>query len=212
MSGAAFPDGLSAFHGIEIGARFAAVPVLDGFGMDLARASLAFGIAGLRHLEAMGVGLAFANRLLCQGDLARARVSVGGSGLFEWEGGESHLLIGVRELGELVDVVAVRSSAPDEWAMLRGDGWALGHDALFMAREGLTDSLRVFGTPFDWLRGQGAGICILDWSAHALGELRGLGAGVTLKCDDHGAASRLGAVLAWQGLPRVEAISRRKAA
>lgn len=212
MSGRAFPDGLAAFHGIEPGARFAPVMALDGFGMDLARASLGFGIGGLRHLDAMGVPLDFANRLLVQGDLARARVAVGDSGLFEWDGGEAHLLIGVREFGELVDVVAVRSAAPDEWAMLRGDGWALGADALFMVREGLGEVLRVFGTPFDWLRGQGAGICVLDWTAHALAELRGLGPGVTLQCDDHGAAQRLGAVLAWQGLPRVEAISRRKAA
>lgn len=160
----------------------------------------------------MGVSRSFANRMLCDGDLARARVRVGASGLFEWDGGEPHLILGVREFGDLVDLVAVRSAAPDEWALLRGDGWVLGHDALFMAREGLASNLRVFGTPFEWMRGDGAGICVLDWTAHALGELRGLGPNITLIADDHGAAQRLGAVLAWAGLPKVEAASRRKVA
>lgn len=214
MSGgrAAYPDGLARFHGIDPGGRFAPVHSIDGFGMDLARASLGFGKAGMRHLDALGVPPAFSNRLLCQGDLARARISMGKSGLFEWNGDEPNLLIGVREFGELVDVVAVRSAAPDEWSLLRGEGWALGHDALFAVREGLATTLRVFGTPFDWMRGQGAGVCMLDWSAHALAELRGLGPNVTLICDDHGAAAKLGAVLAWQRLPKVEAISRRKVA
>lgn len=208
----AFPDGLAEFCRMRQGARFAPVIDLHGFALDLAKASACFGYGAMVHLRAMGVPVEFANRLLMQFDLARAKVSVAASGLFEWDGAEAHLLIGVREFGELVDVVAVRSAAPDEWSMLRGDGWVLGHDALFEAKEGLSDLLRVFGTPFDWLRSSGEGICVLDWTAHALAELRGLGPSVTLQCDDHRAAQRLGAVLAWQGLPRVEAVSRRKAA
>ena len=135
--------------------------------------------------------------------LARARVALGAGGLFEFDGPDAALLIAVREHGQVIDVCAARSAAPDEWAVLRGDGWLLGHDAFLRCQLDGEGSLRVRGNPIDWLRGGCVGICVLDWSAAALGALRGLGPKVTLICDEPQAAQRLGAVLAWEGLPKV---------
>lgn len=62
--------------------------------------------------------------------------------------------------------------------------------------------LRLYATPMAWLRAGGAGICVLDWTASALGALRGVGSGVTLVVEP-GAKARLDAMLAHGGLPLV---------
>ena len=56
----------------------------------------------------------------------------------------------------------------------------------------------------DWLRAGAdfaASVCVLDWQV-GVRMLRGLGEGVTLRCD-RGAGDRLRAMLHHGGLPRV---------
>lgn len=198
---AAFPDGLMAFHGM--GGDVPPVMPWDDLSFWLAQQSVRFRRSAGQALQAMGVPALFVNALLLEYRLATGRVAIGANGLFVVEAGEPHLLIGVTEARQVIDVCAVRSAAPDEWGLLTGEGWALGHEHFAAARLGTADVLRIFATPFDWLRGEGAGLCVLEWDAAALGALRGLGPGVTLICDDAAAADKLGRVLAWEGLPRV---------
>lgn len=201
----------------EIGSGGAPMSVQpwDDLSFDLAWRSLNFGRQAVRHLTDKGVPVAFVNALLMEYRIATARVTVGKSGLFEFDAGEPHLLIGVTEAGQVIDVCAVRSPTPDKWGLLTGDGWALGHEHFAAARLGTVDKLRIFATPFDWLRGAGAGLCLLDWDAAALGALRGLGPGVTLECSDARAAELLRRALTWGGLPKVtacaESVERRAA-
>lgn len=190
---------------LEVSSGGAPVPVepWDDLSFDLAWRSIKFGIRSVRHLADQGVPVLFVNSLLMEYRIATARVTVGKSGLFEFDAGEPHLLIGVTEAGQVIDVCAMRSARPDKWALQTGEGWALGHEHFAAARLGTVDTLRIFATPFDWLRGEGAGLCLLAWDAPALGALRGLGPGVTLECSDARAAELLRRALTWGGLPKV---------
>jgi hypothetical protein len=198
----AFPDGLRAFHGCD----WAPVVAETELGLHLAQLAAAMPFAAVRALDAMGMPRDVLNAMVLAGDLARARVAIGKGGLFEFDGPDAALLIAVREAGQVIDVCAVRSAQPDEWAVLRGEGWLLGHAAFLRCLLDGEGELRVRGNPIDWLVGGAEGICVLDWSAAALGSLRGLGPKVTLICDDMRAAERLGAVLAWDGLPKVRSL------
>ena len=195
----AFPDGLRAFHGCG----FCAPAIDTEMGLMLAQLSAAMPFAAVRALDAMGMPRGVLNAMVLAGDLARARVTIGKSGLFDLGEGEPALLIAVREGGAVIDVCAVQSARPDEWALLRGDGAVLGHEALMRCVLGIDAALPVFGTPLAWLVAGGTGICVLDWSATVLGQLRGLGPKVTLQCEDARAAEVLGRALAWDGLPKV---------
>ncbi|NBW12170.1 MAG: hypothetical protein EBR82_29485 [Caulobacteraceae bacterium] len=197
----AFPDGLEAFHGVR---RESAGLVASALGDWLAGLAVRMPFAAVVALEEMGAPRGVINALLVRGDLARARVTIGKGGLFDFDdGGAPALLLAVREAGEVIDVCAVQSARPDEWALLRGEGLVLGHRALLRCVLGIDDVLPVFGTPLAWLVAGGAGICVLDWAPSVLGQLRGLGPGVTLHCEDARAADVLGRALAWDGLPKV---------
>lgn len=197
----AFPDGLAAFHGAAPDAE----PLVPSeLGDWLAALSVRMPMAAVRALDDLGAPRGAVNRLLVQGDLARARVLAGKNGLFDLDdGGAPALLIAVREAGVVIDVCAVQSARPDEWALLRGEGVVLGHRALMRCVLGVDDVLPVFGTPLAWLVAGCAGLCVLEWSAGVLGQLRGLGPRVTLQCEDARAAEVLARALAWDGLPKV---------
>lgn len=198
---AAFPDSLAAFHAARGDAERLAWSEL---GEWLAGLAARMPFAAVAALDELGAPRGVINGLLLRGDLARARVTIGKSGLFDLDdGGAPALLIGVREAGAVIDVCAVQSSRADEWALLRGDGAVLGHHALLRCMLGMDDVLPVFGTPLAWLVAGAVGICVLDWAPSVLGQLRGLGPGVTLQCEDARAAEVLARALAWDGLPKV---------
>lgn len=186
---------------------------------ELASASALTQPAG-EMLAALGVPRPLICRLNIDGEIGLASVSLRG-GHWEPVGPDRRLLLAVRDgLGELIDIAALASHDRNEWALRTGDGWALGIDHWqaacqadeeaqakdLTARDRARDArlrLRVFATPFDWLAAGGAGICVLEWSAMALTNLRLLGERVTLLVDA-GARERMQALLAHGGLPRVE--------
>lgn len=166
-------------------------------------AARALPVSAVRMLDAMGLPRAVSAALTAAWDIGLMRVAVGKDGLFEPEGPEPRLILPVREHGVTIDLVALSSARPDDWACLTGAGWTLGHAAFADARDGFSSALRLHARPIEWLVSGCAGICVLDWSAEALGWLRGLGPGVTIQCDDAGAARALHGLLARGGLPRV---------
>lgn len=164
--------------------------------------------AAMRRLLDLGVPARFAAGLNLAGDLSFAGVTIeAGGARWSADGPERRLLLAVREQDQLVDVAALSSTAPDEWALLTGEGAMLGLERVIACQCGLADRLRLFATPLDWLRAGGAGVCVLDWGAAALGWLRGVGPGVVLETPP-GAADNLRAALAHGGLPRVEVARR----
>lgn len=177
---------------------------------DLLAAAAELPWSAWRALLGMGADRPFAASLHGAGDLGVGMVSLSGDGaLWAPEGPDRRLLLGVREGGELVDVLALSSTCRDEWAARTGQARLLGFDQWEEAsRAVLADRrarLRVHATPFDWLAAGGNGICVLDWTAEALGMLRGLGERATLAVDP-GAKERMKGLLAWGGLPQVEAV------
>ena len=177
---------------------------------EMAAAALAMKLPALQHLAALGVPLEICGRLHGAGDIGLARVSVGKGGLWDPEGAEQRLILAVRLHGVLIDLLALSSSDRDSWALRTGVGSLLGQEALdeafWAARFGIGGvTLALHATPFDWLMAGAAGVCVLDWDAAALGELRGLGREVTLVTDSEEAAARLHDLLRWGGLPRVVA-------
>jgi hypothetical protein len=178
--------------------------------LEMRRAARALNPAAMRTLDSLGVPPSVM-ALAKAGDVGLMRVSVGAGGLFEPDGGEGRLILAVREYGELVDQVAVSSVSRDSWALRTGAGWCLGFQAFAAARASLTERVRIFGNPVEWLIGGMGGICMLDWSRDAIGQLRALGPDVTLECEP-GAERALGDILAHHGLPEivpVKAWSRR---
>lgn len=113
-------------------------------------------LAMLKGVEAWGYGV--------------VKASAGEGGLYLPGEGPPHLLLPVREDGELVDLVAFRSSEPHNWRLRAGNGWALGMD---WGLEPFTRGwpVPVHETPLDWLKAKMAGICILDWDAPDLFSL-----------------------------------------
>jgi hypothetical protein len=93
------------------------------------------------------------------------RAEAVGDGLFQASNdGSPHLILPVLEDGELVDLIAFRAADPGGWLLRSGEGWCLG------LADGLSslvwrDAVNLHATPLDWLRAEGDGLCILDWSA-----------------------------------------------
>lgn len=172
----------------------------------------------MERLTALGADPDLAASMFVAGQLGTGMISLSRDGTrWEPEGPDRRLLIGVAERGELVDIVAASSTRRDEWALRTGLGWALGADMLddALVRAVACEEkvrLRLFATPLDWLAGGGEGICILDWSAHALNQLRSPGERLTLIADNPAAATRLRQLLQWGGLPRVESMRVESAA
>lgn len=148
------------------------------------------------------------------GAIGLARVCESGGRWVRDDGGQMRLLLAVLSpTCELIDIAAISSVEPDQWSLLTGDGVILGWPLLIEAvdeagRNRAMESraivgLRLHGRPLDWLLSGMDGICVLDWGALALAELRGLGDGVSLVTDDAGAAARLRDALTWRDLPGV---------
>lgn len=165
--------------------------------------------AALRQLVGLRIQREFLLDLYARELIGVGQVSIAADGgLWEPDGPDRRLLLAVCEHGEPVDVLALSSSCEDEWALLTGMCPLLGWDAWRQAQVGITDRLRIWPTPMAWLRAGGTGACVLRWDAEAIGMLRGLGEGVRLIVDA-GAKDRLRAILAYGGLPRIEAAAVR---
>lgn len=180
----------------------------DALRLELDKAVITPGV--LAKLDELGVPASFVLDLIYESAIGAARVTVSfgpARNTYEPEGPDPRLLLAVLEFGELVDLVACASHDPDQWALRRGEGWCLGHHCWEAAQRAALEErpakLRLFSTPIDWLRGAGAGICVLDWTPAALGHLRALGERVTLQVDA-GAGARMRALLEFGGLPMVK--------
>lgn len=150
---------------------------------ELRAAAFSVTQAHLRRLISLGVGWPTI------GELGRHHYGFGvvcasdnGRGLYVPDvDGELHLVLPVYEDGELVDLVAFRSDAPEKWMLRTGNGWALGlEDGWGMLHNG--EPLPLSATPLDWLRGGAEGLCVLDWEAPELAvELADF---ATVHCSD----------------------------
>lgn len=112
---------------------------------------------------------------------------VQGDGTYQPGEGNPHVIMPVLEDGELVDLIAWRTSTPGDWHLRTGNGWALG--AEWVASH---EDIDVFGSPLGWMIGRGEGICPLDWSAPELDRFRSV---ETLRAEDAETAQLLAAVL-----------------
>jgi hypothetical protein len=97
-----------------------------------------------------------------------------GSHLYQPGDGPTHVVMPVMEMGDIIDLIAWRSTNPAKWYWRTCAGWALGADWLNPRWD--EDPVRLYATPLDWLAGAGQGICILDWAAPEVRELASLGA------------------------------------
>lgn len=189
-------------------------------------AALQLPVRALRRLLAQGVPPEFIGQLHARGDIAVAQVSLDKGGTFQFTGPDRRLIVGVREVwpapssaaaggqytGELLDLVALSTTDENEWSLRLGAADFLGEWHLFRAEIGAEREVRLFGTPWGWLRAGGEGACVLDWTPAALARLRSLGERVTLTCDA-GAGAKLKALLQYGNLPFVrEAQTARRVA
>lgn len=184
--------------------------VLTDLEREMLAAAAAMPFSAVRKLIAMGADRHFAAQLTGAGDLGIGQVTISRAG-WEPHGPDRRLLLSVRRLGALIDVVALASHVRDEWSLRTGLGWALGMDAIddaqaALARDEKRIRVRLHATPFDWLAAGGDGLCVLDWCAASLSELRLLGERVTIEVAP-GTGARLKAMLAYGGLPRVSEIT-----
>jgi hypothetical protein len=77
---------------------------------------------------------------------------------------------------DVVDIVAFEPSNPSRWLLRTGDGWALGADAIaikvFNGEWEGDEPLPIHATPFDWLKSDMKGCCVINWTDEARQTLR----------------------------------------
>jgi hypothetical protein len=108
------------------------------------------------------------------------------------DSGPSHLILPVYEDGELIDLCAFQSDKPHHWRLRVGAGWALG------VEDGLADHywagrVNLFSSPLEWLRQDCDGLCVVDWTAPEVHQLRDI---ANINCSDAPLAAMLGKALA----------------
>ena len=131
---------------------------------EMAAANQAAGFAHLRRLNALGVGRHYLAEMGLRQSFGSVRATAAEDGVYLPGEGSTHLLLPVVEDGTLVDLCAFRSPAPGAWLLRTGLGWALGLER-GLERHTWGDPVPIAATPLDWLRGDGEGLCILDWDA-----------------------------------------------
>jgi hypothetical protein len=137
-----------------------------------------------------GLRAAVVARLNVSGEIGLAAMTIeGGGSRWSPEGPDQRLVIAVRDaFGVLIDLVAVASHDPQEWALRTGEGEMLGaallDAAACAAMAERKPRVRVFSNPIAWLCGlqvEGldlfpAGVCVVEWEA-GLRALRGWASG-----------------------------------
>lgn len=131
---------------------------------DCDRASANIRQAHIDHLLALGAtakGIAGLGRYQLPFGVERIDVDDAGRWWPDPEGNPA-VVVPVVEYGDLIDIVAFRTSAPQRWWWREGCGSLLGADLL---NDGWpVGPLRVVSTPLQWLIEGGNAVCILDWS------------------------------------------------
>jgi len=143
--------------------------------MSLASEMDAAGVSVLQvhldHMQALGVSRSTIAEMGRSGwPFGVANVESIGGGNYQPGEGVPHSILPVVEDGGLVDLVAFRSGSPDDWMLRTGNGFALGiQDGMAayvrVEKDFWENSAHLFSNPLDWLRGGGAGICVLDWNS-----------------------------------------------
>ncbi len=114
-------------------------------------------------------------------------------GLFALGGdGPPHLILPVYEDGELIDLCAFQTGKPHDWRLRIGSGWALGLEG-GLADHYWADKVNLWSSPFEWLRRDRDGLCVVDWTAPEVHQLRDL---TNINCSDAPLATMLGRALA----------------
>lgn len=177
---------------------------------ELGAAGRSTSILHFRLLESLGVS----RETVC--DIMRhdygfgvQRVTAADDGLYVPGNGEMHLILPVRDNGELVDLCAMRSADPAGWLLRTGYGWALGLER-GLEPHSWGDPVPVWLTPLSWLRAGCAGLVVLDWDAPEVRYLAGL---PNLVCETAAQASRLREALTVPvRLPQISTMETRLAA
>lgn len=172
----------------------------------MARYCLAVPFTWIEALDGLGVSRPVIARLSARASWGRCRAIERDGRWEEQRDGLPRLIVPVWEHGWVTDLVALNSAARGSWSLLRGDAVMLGYQEYYWSHFDDRSTLRLFGTPLDWLEGECRGICVLRWGREALGLLRSLGPGVTLLADNAAAAAKLAELLRWGGLPKVGAV------
>ena len=86
--------------------------------------------------------------------------------------GPPHVVMPVLDMGDMIDLIAWRTTNPARWFWRTGLGWALGTDWLLPRWD--DGPVRLFATPLEWMAGAGQGMCILDWNAPEIREMAAL--------------------------------------
>lgn len=183
---------------------------------ELAAAALAVRQPHLDRLRSLGVSIGWLADAPTY-PFGVAHCEAIGGGLYQPSEGAVHVVIPVIEEGTLVDLCAFRSSAPGDWLLRTGLGWALGlehglnrhmwHQPADLSanppRHQVGRPPILYADPLDWLRGQGEGVCVLDWDATA--EIRRLDVLPHIVCSTPGVATLLRQALTRPPrLPRIE--------
>ena len=93
-----------------------------------------------------------------------------GGGIYQPGGDCPHIIQPVYHDGVIIDIVAWRTTEPQNWLWRTGAAWALNTDAI--ASNSWQDKpLAIDATPLDWLRNGATGLCILNWDAPELRQL-----------------------------------------
>lgn len=96
----------------------------------------------------------------------------GGDGLYVPGDGPAMIVLPIMEGGDLVDLVAWRTTHPCRWGLRTGVGWALGADNLCAFGQ-WSDSVTLHDSPLEWLRAGCEGGCVVDWNAPEVEKLAG---------------------------------------
>lgn len=132
-----------------------------------------------------------------------------GDGLYQPGEGALHVILPVVEDGELVDLVAFRSTDSGSWMLRTGNGWALGLEKGLSAHM-WGQTVHLFSDPLDWLRGRGEGVCVLDWDA---AEVHNLDVLQELVCSSPAVAALLTRALSRPArLPKLKLMETRNVA
>jgi hypothetical protein len=93
-----------------------------------------------------------------------------GGGIFQPGGDIPHMVQPIFDDGVMIDIVAWRTTEPQNWLWRTGAAWALNTDEI-AANSWHDAPLAIDATPLDWLRNGASGLCILNWEAPELRQL-----------------------------------------